>query len=261
MSCGKNTTTGCKANGTDTFRVIRSPIPSCEDFKPRPCQASYRNMTYEAPCNILGQPLRETDCIVAQKNKRNTGVTLSNVRTWMTPVSSVHTEGIPPTNEGPWWYHVTEKLQPYQPGYSAASTSRNDYQFRGYEVPGSTRFSAKPCYARVPAVGGAPVNVQFENERETTTVYREKISYLQGYDSRKDPNYPTRGKLEGSFICTRGQPSADTGNRNFSCNVKGAPSCDVIAPSSCDVIVASSGDDSSGCNQASATAAECSPQS
>lgn len=119
-----------------------------------PCRPTHKSQQWEQPQQTQPQLPNH------RKSTRHTNVTMSNVRTWMDPVKNVQTLGIPPSNEGPWLEHHAAPCcvamgAVTSPCYDVeGSSSSRDYQYRGNDVCRSTRFSAQPCYARLPAIGG-----------------------------------------------------------------------------------------------------------
>lgn len=114
-------------------------------------------------------------------------------------------------NDKHWWPSRTSEDPHKVPKYSQNSTNRADYkQWSGITSDG--RHGNNPH--KTATSGIVPVNHLPAQNGPRLIV--ERISYQHGYDSRKSPNQPQRGKLHGNFVWDVLHPVESTKTRSAS---------------------------------------------
>ncbi|CAL1526887.1 unnamed protein product [Lymnaea stagnalis] len=204
----------------DTFRVISDnaesdhtkyrALPYRASFEPHsPLQNSTQFNSWGR--NDISLPLRSTRVLPQplpdyrrhNPQSRSCGFLDKNVRLLCEPVCNVHTTEVQ-YEEGKWWPARANPGNLIVPPYAEDTQYRIDYNYRRGENPkGCGRHTAN--INREPALGAIPVNLLKERDG-SQRLYKEGLSFEHQYNSRKDPNYPIRGKRHGAFVWDRMDP-------------------------------------------------------
>ncbi|XP_059143789.1 uncharacterized protein LOC131931098 [Physella acuta] len=205
----------------DTFRVISDDaLTEHPKFQALPYSASFEPQTPKSP---LYTPNTENGFVETKKQLRNTrtlpGVMLDhrahkpqptscgfldkNVRLLCEPICNVYTHDLK-HEEGNWWPARANPGTLMTPPYAEDTHYRIHYNYRqGNLPPPAGRHTASKT--RDSAVGAVPVNFLREKDG-SQRFFNESISYEHQYNSRRDPNYPNRGKRHGAFVWSRMDP-------------------------------------------------------
>ncbi|XP_069787538.1 uncharacterized protein C2orf73-like [Narcine bancroftii] len=112
------------------------------------------------------------------------------------PFTYMETEA---TISNQWMAHETPILMQSVQSYSLESTQRRDFQNLVSKPNPQTRHGCNPN--KCPCSGIVP-QMDTSELIAPPKVYREYISFIHQYDSRKYPNESIRGKRHGAFVCT-----------------------------------------------------------
>lgn len=135
-----------------------------------------------------------------------------NSRTLNEPVCFVYTKFQP---IGHWIAPQLPPLRKTSPTYKSDTVFRKDFCGNKNEMYVTCTMSHGANVIQNTALNSFHVN----NLQEKDVNVNEKISYEHCYDSRNDPNYPLRGKRQGSFVWTKCLPSA-TKNWSYLANYR-----------------------------------------
>ncbi|KAM4867298.1 LOW QUALITY PROTEIN: ciliary microtubule inner protein 6 [Thomomys bottae] len=98
-----------------------------------------------------------------------------------------------------WWPCVESSRHGIQPPYNPQSIQRTDFQ-----KPTQPFFPVRHSRIQKPSFGIVPLVC--EDSTELQNNFRERISFIHQYDSRKTPNEPLRGKRHGAFVLSELKP-------------------------------------------------------
>ncbi|OWF35737.1 uncharacterized protein C2orf73 homolog isoform X2 [Mizuhopecten yessoensis] len=193
----------------DSFRVISG---DAEEMHPKFVTTSiedHADFRRETPAGGLTLPNiynRQTEVLpksvpdyrVNRPHPGSCGFLRHNVRVLNEPVCSVYTASSH-DEQNLWWPSRTSNEPLNVPPKTKDTVYRGDYMQDGDRIQssGSTRHSAN--LHRDPALGTVPVNF-LPARNDNKRFFKEKISYEHQYNSRLNPNYPTRAKRHGSFV-------------------------------------------------------------
>ncbi|XP_021341905.1 uncharacterized protein C2orf73 homolog isoform X1 [Mizuhopecten yessoensis] len=196
----------------DSFRVISG---DAEEMHPKFVTTSiedHADFRRETPAGGLTLPNiynRQTEVLpksvpdyrVNRPHPGSCGFLRHNVRVLNEPVCSVYTASSH-DEQNLWWPSRTSNEPLNVPPKTKDTVYRGDYMQDGDRIQssGSTRHSAN--LHRDPALGTVPVNF-LPARNDNKRFFKEKISYEHQYNSRLNPNYPTRAKKTPKDIFQR----------------------------------------------------------
>ncbi|XP_061174240.1 uncharacterized protein C2orf73 homolog isoform X2 [Saccostrea echinata] len=190
----------------DSFRVIsndaersRERYAGIPDYRPPSPERFKKGISlpniYSRDTQVLPKAL--PDFRVHNPHPRSCGFLRHDVRLLNEPICSVYTSHTH-DEQNMWWPSRTSDEPLQVPPKTKDTIYRSDYMKEHKEpLHRTTRHESNT--KREPALGPVPVN--FLTKRDgTQRIFQEKKSYEHDYNSRKDPNYPIRGKRLGSFV-------------------------------------------------------------
>lgn len=184
------------SNDAETSRERYSGIP---DYRPPSPERFKKGISlpniYSRDTQVLPKAL--PDFRVHNPHPRSCGFLRHDVRLLNEPICSVYTSHTH-DEQNMWWPSRTSDEPLNVPPKTKDTIYRSDYMKEHKEpLHRTTRHESNT--KREPALGPVPVN--FLTKRDgTQRIFQEKKSYEHDYNSRKDPNYPIRGKRLGSFV-------------------------------------------------------------
>lgn len=223
--------------------------------------------TSQAP-ELFTQPMIVPAQAVEGRNRpqgdRAAGFLRENARTLNEPVNRVNTRNVSDQMEKRWWEWNLPVENPNLKKRSLSSSNLNTNNKQDVDIPGfQTTYQKDHGYLRTapaPAVrigsvnenqGGAarhtynpnnahavgiiPIN-DLNNYSKNVSgeqpgqqrVFADKMSFEHNYDSRKDANYPVRGKRQGAYVIEQIEPKPALGLRTHVDRNKGASVWDAM---------------------------------
>ncbi|XP_048733800.1 uncharacterized protein C2orf73 homolog isoform X2 [Ostrea edulis] len=190
----------------DSFRVISNDAETTHerfsgihDYRPPSPERFKKGISLPNIYNRNTQVLPKTvpDFRANNPHPRSCGFLRHDVRLLNEPICSVYTSQTH-DEQDMWWPSRTSDEPLQVPEKTKDTIYRGDYMKEHNEqLHRATRHESNTN--REPALGPVPVN--FLTKRDgAQRIFQEKKSYEHDYNSRKDLNYPIRGKRLGSFV-------------------------------------------------------------